>query len=251
VLLQLALGEAIMALHYNSQFYENQSQGSRKSAGVVIPLVNKLVRPRSVLDVGCGVGTWLAEWVAQGVTDVVGLDGEYVDKTALHIETAKFVPTDLTKRFSLSRKFDLVECLEVAEHLDESCAAQFIECLTSHGDIVLFSAAIPGQGGTNHVNEQWPSYWAEKFFRAGFKSYDIIRSVIWADPNVELCYRQNILIFSKERVFDSVTTPIDFVHPEEWQDRIGYQPYLKEVLRSLPSALRRTLRNRLGRDGFR
>ena len=165
---------------YNSSFFGSQSQGSRTSARAVIPIVRELIRPTSVLDVGCGIGTWLAEWADQDVTDVLGLDGEYVDKTALVIEPKKFVPMDLQKPFSLGRKFDLVECLEVAEHLDETYADLFIESLASHGDTILFSAAIPGQGGTHHVNEQWPSYWIEKFSRSGFKKmYDAIRPRIW------------------------------------------------------------------------
>lgn len=240
-----------MAAAYDSLFYQSQSEGSRNSARAVVPVVNRLVQPRSVLDVGCGVGTWLAEWARQGVTDIIGLDGEYVDREALQIASGRFVPTDLTQRFSLQRKFDLVECLEVAEHLDEAYATQFIEGLTRHGDIVLFSAAIPGQGGVHHVNEQWPSYWVEKFSRAGFKPYDVIRPLIWSDQNVDLWYRQNILIFSRERVFDAVETRMDLVHPELWQARIGRQPYPRELLRSLPGALMRTLHRRLGFTGRR
>jgi SAM-dependent methyltransferase len=199
---------------------------------VVIPLINKLVQPNSVLDVGCGVGTWLAEWERQGVTDIVGLDGDYVDRTALQIDPGKFTPTDLAKNFSLRRTFDLVECLEVAEHLHESCADKFIECLTTHGDIVLFSAAIPGQGGTHHVNEQWPSYWAERFFRAGFRLYDVIRPLIWTDSSVEWWYRQNVLIFSKSRAFGTTDTPLDLVHPEVWLERTR-QPPSAHVLRAI------------------
>jgi SAM-dependent methyltransferase len=237
-----------MGAHYDSSFFEDQAPGSRQSARAVVPVVNRLVRPGSVLDVGCGVGTWLAEWGSHGVTDVVGIDGKYVDKAALQIVPHKFVPTDLAKRFSLDRKFDLVQCLEVAEHLDESRAVQFIECLASHGDIVLFSAAIPGQGGTHHVNEQWPSYWAEKFSRAGFKPYDIIRPLIWADTNIEWWYRQNILLFSKERAFDAVEPHIDLVHPDVWRARtIDHQPHPRELLFSLPGALMWYLRRKLAK----
>jgi SAM-dependent methyltransferase len=230
---------------YDSSFFDGQSQGSRASAAVVVPIVRDIIRPTSILDVGCGVATWLAEWVNQGVTDVLGLDGEYVDKRALQIESAKFIPTDLRQTFSLGRKFDLVQSLEVAEHIDQEYADLFVEALTNHGDIVLFSAAIPGQGGTHHVNEQWPSYWIEKFMKADFKLYDIIRPRIWADSRIKMWYRQNILLFSKERVFDAPETCINVIHPELWKLRTDYKANPRLLVRSLPGALSLALRRKL------
>lgn len=232
---------------YDTSFFEGLSPVSRESAGAVVPLVNKLVSPASVLDVGCGTGTWLAEWVTLGVTDVVGLDGEYIDKALLQIDPAKFVPTDLRNRFSLGRKFDLVQCLETAEHIDEAYADVLIESITSHGDTVLFSAGIPGQGGLDHVNEQWPSYWAEKFAQAGFKLFDVMRPLIWSDSRVQVWYRQSMLIFSRARAFDVAEPCIDFVHPELWAARNDYGANPRQVVRSLPRALTFALRNRLRR----
>lgn len=219
---------------YNSGFFEDISQASRASASIVVPIVRELVSPASVLDVGCGVGTWLAEWVNQGVTDVLGLDGDYVDRTAFQIAPANFIPTNLQNRFSLDRKFDLVESLEVAEHIDQAYADVFVESLTSHGDVILFSAAIPGQGGTHHVNEQWPSYWIGKFARVGFKPNDVIRPLIWADKRVSVWYRQNIILFSKDRIFGDTEICPDLVHPDKWNAEIHYKSHPTEILRSLP-----------------
>ena len=230
---------------YDSSFFEAHSQGASDSAAIVVPIVHEIVRPTSILDVGCGVGTWLAEWVNQGVTDVLGLDGEYIDKMALRMEPAKFMPTDLRQTFSLGRKFDLVQSLEVAEHLEQEHADLFVESLTSHGDIVLFSAAVPGQGGTHHVNEQWPSYWIEKFKKEGFKVYDILRPEIWADSRIATWYRQNILLFSKERVFDASETCIDVIHPELWTYKSDYKPGPRQLVQSFPTALSKALRRRL------
>jgi SAM-dependent methyltransferase len=226
---------------YTSAFFDELARGTWESARAVVPLVKELLQPASVLDVGCGVGTWLAEWNRVGVTDVLGIDGDYVDRSALQVPADRFVPTDLAQSFSLGRRFDLVQTLEVAEHLDEATADTFVESLARHGDTVLFSAAIPGQGGTHHVNEQWPSYWAEKFARAGYTAYDVIRPRIWADPQIQVWYRQNMLLFARGRVFESAEAGLDVVHPDLWRDP-------GQILRMMPAALaslvRRKVQNR-------
>jgi SAM-dependent methyltransferase len=203
-----------------------------ESARAVVPVVNELLRPASVLDVGCGTGTWLAEWRRVGVSDLLGIDGNYVDRTVLQMSSDRFKPADLERPFSLRRKFDLVQTLEVAEHLDEASADTFVESLARHGEAVLFSAAIPGQGGTHHVNEQWPSYWAEKFARAGYTAYDVIRPQIWTDQRIAVWYRQNILLFARGRAFDDEVPRLDVVHPELWQNENS-----RQVLRRAPKAL--------------
>ena len=205
-----------LGTEYNSSFFDSLSPGSRASAATVIPLVERLTGAGSVLDVGCGVGSWLAEWESQGVSDVFGIDGEYVAESALEIAPEKFQSRNLRNPFSLGRRFDLVQCLEVAEHLDEPYADGFIESLASHADTILFSAAIPGQTGRHHVNEQWPSYWIPKFEKLGFRVFDAIRPRIWADRQVEVWYRQNLLLFSKTLTFDGAENVPDLVHPDQW-----------------------------------
>jgi SAM-dependent methyltransferase len=240
-----------LAPQYDTKFFKGQSHGSRRSAAVVVPLVNELVRPKSVLDVGCGVGTWLAEWASQGVSDLCGLDGEYVDEAMMQIHSANFKAVDLRSPFSLDRRFDLVQSLEVAEHLGESCADVFVKSLVDHADTILFSAAIPGQGGTNHVNEQWPSYWTEKFSRFGLKPFDVVRPVVWADQRVDWWYRQNVLIFSRASVFEARQACIDIVHPECFEANHQYRTLpFRELVGGLPVAFKSAIRNRLGsREG--
>jgi len=223
---------------YDSGFFDQLVQGTKESAQIVVPMVHELLRPASVLDVGCGAGTWLAAWRTAGVSDVLGIDGDYVDRTKLQIPSDTFVPVDLQQSFSLGRTFDLVQTLEVAEHLDETCADTFVESLARHGDTVLFSAAVPGQGGTHHVNEQWPSYWAKKFAKAGYTCYDIMRPRIWADPGILWWYRQNILLFARGRSFGGAETPLDLVHPEIWRDP-------QRIVRSAPEALAALVRRKL------
>jgi SAM-dependent methyltransferase len=212
--------------HYNAKFFAGQSDESARSAAHVIPLVKGFVQTTSVLDVGCGVGTWLAEWAGQGVDDIIGVDGDYVDPTALRIPADSFLSRDLERPLDLGRRFDLVSTLEVAEHISPAHSSDFIESLVRHGDVVLFSAAIPGQGGTNHINEQWPSYWADLFAAHHYQPIDAIRSVIWQDSEVSFWYRQNMLIFANaagvERVSASNSTgALDLVHPELWNATVA------------------------------
>src|SRR5215467_13018648 len=137
---------------YTVDFYKIHRQGSRRSASQIVPLVLELVQPKSVIDVGCGVGAWLSVFNECGVEDFYGLDGEYVDRNMLEIPHQRFLAVDLTKPIQLNRQFDLVVSLEVAEHLPDNCAEMFVDSLTKLGRVILFSAAIPHQGGTRHVN---------------------------------------------------------------------------------------------------
>lgn len=95
------------------------------------------------------------------------------------------------------REFDLVVCLEVAEHLLKNNASSFIDYISSFAPIIFFSAAVPGQGGANHINEQWPEYWSKLFFDRGFQCLDIIRPLIWNNSQVEPWYSQNSFLYIK------------------------------------------------------
>lgn len=165
---------------------------------MIVPLVVRRLRPQSVVDVGCGLGTWLAVFGENGVADVVGVDGDYVDPARLEIPPVSFVAHDLSRSLRLDRRFDLALSLEVAEHLPPRCAATFVDSLTALAPFVLFSAAIPFQGGTNHVNEQWPDYWAALFEARGFAPVDCFRRHVWGNDDVEWWYAQNTLLFVEE-----------------------------------------------------
>lgn len=184
---------------------------NKSAARIVLPFVFKMRQPRSVLDVGCGLGTWLSVCEELGVSDYLGVDGSYVDLKLLTIPQTNFKIFDLRKSFSLGRKFDLVICLEVAEHLPEQVADEFVNNLVTHGETILFSAAIPGQGGQNHINEQWPSYWEAKFNKHGFYFHDIVRSNFWDNKKVEIWYRQNMFMVTKQKPGSKV---LDVVHPD-------------------------------------
>jgi SAM-dependent methyltransferase len=180
---------------YDDEFFAYHEQGSRESARAVIPVLFEYVRPASVVDVGCGTGAWLAEFKAAGVEDYLGIDGDYVDRASLLIEPERFLSRDLSQPFDLDRRFDLAVSLEVAEHLPETSAPGFIASLVRLAPVVLFSAAIPHQGGTGHVNEQWPEYWNQYFRRREYVVVDCLRRRLWRAQDVRSWYRQNMLLF--------------------------------------------------------
>jgi SAM-dependent methyltransferase len=148
--------------------------------------------PCSLLDVGAGVGNWLRAAREMGVTDVFGIDGTRADPSELHIEAERIKIVDLRQPVLLGRQFDVVLCLEVAEHLPEVSARTLIKTLCTHAHVVFFSAAAPGQHGEHHVNCRWPTYWQSLFNDLGFTCEDDVRPRIWSDPAIEPWYRQNI-----------------------------------------------------------
>jgi len=183
---------------YSDVYYNAFEADSLATAREIAPLLIKLVKPVSVVDVGCGRGAWLKAFMEQGVKDVIGVDGQWVDKNKLLIPSENFIAKDLSKPLDLEKKYDLVVSVEVAEHLSPDSAKIFINNLTSLGPVVLFSAAIPFQGGRTHINEQWPEYWADIFKEQGYCIIDCIREKVWKNSNVLCCYAQNIFVFVKE-----------------------------------------------------
>ena len=209
---------------YSSAFYGGQVDESIGSAAVVVPAVVDIVRPASVIDIGCGVGGWLRTFGENGVGTLAGEDGPWVKASDLLIDPAHFTPKQLgVSAPPETPRYDLAVSLEVAEHLDAPKADTFVAYLCGHADTILFSAAIPGQGGTHHVNEQQLSYWVEKFGANGFDLFDVLRPVLWNDRRVAWWYRQNIVIFARRGTaahdmasarLRTTAPAIDLAHPE-------------------------------------
>ncbi|WP_299385021.1 methyltransferase domain-containing protein [uncultured Lacinutrix sp.] len=184
---------------YSSFFYEKQLLESRESANQVLPIINNWFKPKTIIDVGCGVGAWLEIWKNfENVTEIKGIDGSFIDVSLLRINKEKeFIQTDLNKTLPKIKSYDLALCLEVAEHLDEERAETFVADLVSLSNVIIFSAAIPGQEGTHHINEQYLGYWIDKFEANDYKCYDIIRPLIWGKKNISWWFRQNMVVFIK------------------------------------------------------
>ena len=178
--------------------HQRLAAGTRAAAVAVGNILQDWVDPRSVLDLGCGTGTWLRVLSSGGRREVFGVEGEAYPRHDLKIDPDLVLTADLGQTIDLHRRFDLVVCVEVAEHIDAACADTVVANCVRHADLVLFSAALPGQQGIHHVNEQPPEYWAERFARHGYTVLDVIRSRIWDDPQIPVWYRQNILLYVRD-----------------------------------------------------
>lgn len=165
----------------------------------LVPVFLQFFDPVTVCDIGCGVGNFLSVFKSLG-KDVMGFDGPWANREIVskYLSDSEFQIVDFELGFPpVSKRFDLALCLEVAEHIRESKADDLIAFLTKLSDNIIFSAAIPFQGGDNHINERWESYWEEKFNNFGFFKYDLIRHKIWHNKNIQWWYRQNIVVYSK------------------------------------------------------
>ncbi len=222
----------------HEQQLESEEACNRHSARAILGMLLEEFAFKSMLDVGCGLGAWLSVAREMGVREVCGMDGAWLDKKRLRVPENLVRICDLEKPFNLGRRFDLVACLEVAEHLDAGVARSFVSSLCLHGDILLFSAAIPFQGGHFHVNEQWPQYWKSLFQEQGFQLVDFIRKRLWNDGSILLWLRQNILLFVHERAMRNYENlrklsrcalPLPVVHPDLYMAKLkSVQALLEE-----------------------
>lgn len=249
-----------------SPYIHDTAVHNDRAAQEILPIVFDMLDVSSVIDIGCGIGTWLGAAQDLGVRDVLGIDGEWVDLSMLAIPKSQFLPRNLHEDIRLGRRFDLAICLEVAEHLHPEKAEVLIDNIVSHSDVVLWSAAIDGQGGQNHINERPPSYWDELFRARGYVWEDSLRPRIWQNENVDWWYRQNILIYKKVEGEDvrnddkTMLPPNLLIHPQVFEpkrDKVrrmekelfkinsgkaGVAFYLKKLAKSLLNALSRRLR---------
>jgi SAM-dependent methyltransferase len=199
--------------------------------------------PSSVVDVGCGIGTFLAAFKDAGVNDLLGLDGNWVNKSQLCIDEKYFTEIDLESPIDLERRFDIAVCLEVAEHLSPGSADKLVQTLCSASDLIIFSAALPGQGGENHLNEQLAEYWQEKFLCHDFYFFDIFRERYWHNSDIDWWYKQNMFLVARSsatlpssvsdrKVDGTVNT---YVHPEPFLHAIREMERARANLESLKS----------------
>jgi SAM-dependent methyltransferase len=240
VLLRPAARKPRPVHEYGPDFYRFLASFALRSARRVIPKLTAAVAVRSVVDFGCGQGAWLSAWGDTGAS-VAGVDGPYTDRSHLLIDPGDFHAADLTAPIDLGRQFDLVQSLEVAEHLPAANAEQFVKTLTAHGPRILFSAAVPGQGGENHVNEQPPDYWRALFRERGYAAFDYLRPLVFEDPAIARWYRFNTIFYIRDDIVAHLAEPIRRSRVPDWRALDDYWPVAfrlrNAVVRRLPTGL--------------
>lgn len=224
---------------YDAAYHAALADGARASAERVLPLLLDLAPARRMVDFGCGSGGWLAAAAALGVEEVVGIDGAWVDPARLEMPADRFRAADLAQPLDLGERFDMALCLEVAEHLPTEAADVLVDTLVRHAPAILFSAAVPGQGGEGHVNEAWPSLWRARFERRGYLALDGLRARIWDVSEIEPWYRQNLVVYADRRWLADAPAlaerlggpaPFDLVHPDLF---VAKTRWLEEAARDL------------------
>jgi len=247
---------------YDRQFYEARCDGSLQSARVIIPILLQYFPVRSVVDIGCGIGAWLKVFEENGVRNILGVDGPHVDQALLEIQSKVFLAADLRTELRLTDRYDLAMSLEVAEHLPEELSTSFVTKLTEAAPIVLFSAAVPGQPGLQHINMQWQDYWRAIFGGRGYVALDIVRPAVWGRGDVDYWYQQNTILYCHYTIaatrsdlpWASEKTSLNIVHPalyeqktKEYEEAIRAlcEPDLGKTLRSIPRLAIKKLRRRL------
>lgn len=206
--------------------FEKEKIVALQSASVVVDHVLDIFPVNSVVDIGCGPGFWLKTFADRGVRRVTGIDGQYTDRARLAIDPACFIGHDLNRPLTDLNlgKFDLAMSLEVGEHLRPERAESLVDDLCALSDFVMYGAAIEKQGGDQHINEHWQSWWVSKFTSRDYLPYDVLRPAIWNQPDVLSWYKQNTIFYVRrgsnahdifaKRFPSPPTTMFDLVHPD-------------------------------------
>jgi len=243
---------------YSPGFFDYLDETSTRSARGVVPLVMELLHPSSVVDVGCGRGAWLRVFEECGAKSILGIDGNYVQRRSLLIPEQCFTPMDLNGPFHIPGQYDLAISLEVAEHLPQANSRHLVGELVGCAPLVLFSAAIPGQGGVRHINERFHSWWHRLFKEHGYVAIDAVRPRIRDNQSIEFWYRQNMILFASPKAVAmspklsaepalSEGSELEWVHHNVAYRYGSVRAVLRELRQQVAFSLRRRTAALLGR----
>jgi hypothetical protein len=205
---------------YTEEGHSSDATRSHSSGLIILEKLFEDLNPvSSLLDVGGGLGTWCSAAKVLGVPRVELIDGPWVNIEDLFVGRHEFTQHNLElplpQEINGTSRFDVAICMEVAEHLSPERAEGLVHDLCSKSDVILFSAGIPEQGGLNHINERWQSYWVDLFRAEGYSCLDSIRQHVWHHPEVNVWYKQNTLVFKRGQLNDEYAI-LDIVHPDNW-----------------------------------
>lgn len=245
---------------YGHGFYKDRHLESVYAARTILPLVLDALPPvNSAIDFGCGVGTWLSVLKEKGAREIQGIDGPWLDQNLLQIPKENFRQVNFEEGIQFGKRYDLAISLEVAEHLSQESANRFVEMLVGVSDCILFSAAIPFQGGRSHINEQWLDYWVDIFASRGYLAFDFVRKKIWNDGQIPYWYRQNILLFVKKNQARNIKipgsgepgtdSPISLVHPDLYLSKVRQMSSVSGSWKLFRRAVRAWVKESIGWRG--
>ena len=194
-------GRPVIDAIYNDRYFTVEEAWTEPTAGAVVDVIVKEFRPASVADVGCGTAVYLRHFKERGVS-IQGYEGSTAAIDRAQVPATSIQRCDLTKPLQVDRQYDLALCFEVAEHLPDAAADTLVGSMVSLAPVILFSAAQPGQGGVDHINEQPGSYWIAKYEAAGCR-YDEpgtekLRAAMTA-ADVAWWLKTNLMVFRRAR----------------------------------------------------
>lgn len=199
---------------YSKDYYSIHDENSYKSATVILNQLSNYISPSSIIDWGCGSGTWCKAAIEIWNVSIIGIDQHDFDGYQMYISQSNYRKEDIRKEIWVN-KVELAICVEVIEHIDEYYEDAVIDNICSCSDTILFSGALPFQGGTGHINEKPYSYWVKKFRERGYNLDDRIRRDIWDNSDVEIWYRNNIMLLKKVKTIKiQEQYPLDIIHPD-------------------------------------
>jgi hypothetical protein len=235
-----------MEFHLMQQEYIFSDLAPRtyQAAKQILPYITDLLGvPHIVTDLGGGGGGWLKAFKEAGTEQILCIDHPSVQAQDLLISSNEFLPCDLEKHMPEPVKCDLAISTEFAEHIHASRSQLVVDFLTSSAPVVLFSAAIPRQGGTDHINERWPNFWHHLFHKKEYYLFDVLRPKIIHNATIPWWFRQNLYLYAHKDYINIKLLhqaqqnflPDDFlvVHRSNIERPLG----IREIITELPRAL--------------
>lgn len=232
-----------MHRRYESSFYRAVADRAEAAAELVVEIIRRYFSVRTLSDVGCGSGTWIRPFLNQGALHVEAFDlpaaWDSAKNSLRDDPRVRFTAVDFESGAPALEKSDLVLCLEVLEHLSSDSAMRVLDALTANSDLIVFSAAQPGQGGTHHINERPLTYWLQRFEAAGFAAFDIFRPELIRRTDVPRYYSLNLFALARigttsHEALTAHISPLNPVNPPDFRtlaERVRFS-----FVRLLPSS---------------